>query len=261
MKEPINPAINSTTPGVLLKNAREEKGMSVVDVAARLCLSVQFIEDIEKDDYSHLSAPTYARGYVRSYAYLVGIPEQTIQAALDNTHMEFSPPKNLLPLENESRIPITQPSENSHPRSSLLRWGSFLVVLIVAGLVVMWWRGPANQNTPTASALMTNVSIQPAAPVTAPAPAARPNVPASPASPANPAPSATIPNLPPPAAALPSKDNPPAAISTPTSQAEIAPMQAVRKNDDSTPVQPSDVSHPRQKAVVNLPAPGPGDDD
>lgn len=256
MKEPINPASNSITPGVLLKNAREEKGMSVVDVAARLCLSVQFIEDIEQDDYSHLSASTYARGYVRSYAYLLGIPEQTILAALDNAHMEFTPPKNLLPLENESRIPITQPSENSHPRSSLLRWGSFLVVLIIAGLVVMWWRGPANQNTPTASTMMTNVSIQPAPPVPT---TTRPSVPVSPTSPVNPAPSATIPNLPPPAAS-PSHDNSPAATST-TSQAEIAPMKAVKRIDDSTPVQPSDVSNPRQKAVVTLPAPGPGDDD
>lgn len=287
MKEPINPSSNSTTPGVLLKNAREEKGLTIVDVAARLCLSVQFIQDIERDDYSHLSATTYARGYVRSYAHLLGIPEDTIVASLDNTQMEFIPPKNMLPLENESRIPITQPSENSHPRSSLLRWGSILVLLILAGLVVMWWRGPANQNTTPASTTMTNVSIQPAGATPAttrsgapPSPANSPAVNQPNAGGANPAPSATAPNLPPPAATTPgvpvalpvqtpkvNQDNAPAPGSA-NSQDEPAPIQAVKKNtapaasssDDTTPVQPSEVG-PRQKHAVTLPAPRAGDDD
>lgn len=253
MNEPINPSSNSMTPGVLLKNTREEKGLSVIDVAARLCLSVQFIEDIERDDYSHLSATTYARGYVRSYAHLLGIPEKTILASLDNTHMEFAHPKNLLPLENESRIPITQPSENSHPRSSLLRWGSILVLLILAGLVVMWWRGPANQNIPTTSTTMTSVPLQPNTGTPAPA-SSRPSAAA---------PTATNSNMPTPAAApaasTPSRDS--SNATPPASPAETAPMQVIPKNTDTTPVQPSEMGNSQPRAAVTLPAPRASDDD
>ena len=78
----IEPTLNSTpsgtTPGTLLKTVRQEKGISVVDVAARLCLSAQFIEDIEHDDYSRMSARAYARGYIMSYAQLLGIPQAQI---------------------------------------------------------------------------------------------------------------------------------------------------------------------------------------
>lgn len=161
------------TPGILLKTARQEQGLSVVDVASRLCLSVQFIEDIERDDYSHMSAKVYARGHVLSYAHLLGVPESQVVSSLINVSMEFAPIKNNVAIDNERAIPIYQPMEASQQRSSLMIWGSILVLIILIGLVLMWWKGPSapEAKTPTA-APQTAISIQPqsAAPRPAPAP-------------------------------------------------------------------------------------------
>ncbi len=142
----IEPTLNSTpsgtTPGTLLKTVRQEKGISVVDVAARLCLSAQFIEDIEHDDYSRMSARAYARGYIMSYAQLLGVPQSQILPTLNNVSMDFAPPKNTLKLDERSN-PVYQPVESHRPHSNVLLWISIFVIIILIGLVVMWWKGPS----------------------------------------------------------------------------------------------------------------------
>ncbi len=138
----INSETTAQTPGVMLKKARIAKGLSISDVSSRLCLSHQFIEDIENDNYSRMSAQTYARGYVRAYARIVDIPDAEILSALENVTMDFPQTKKSVSLGNEQSIPVYQALESSQQRSSLLVWGTILVVIILIGLLVMWWQGP-----------------------------------------------------------------------------------------------------------------------
>jgi len=220
MQEPtINPATSMAssgdTPGKLLKIAREEKGMSVIDVASRLCLSAQFIEDIERDDYSHMSARAYARGYVVSYANLVGVPEAKILSAIANVQMEFTSAKNAVTIDNDKSVPIYHTTESSQQRSSLLLWGTILVLIILIGLVVMWWKGPSMPTNKSDTTQPTPVSIQPQT-------------------------SAPAPTAPPAALTPPASSRPPAAPTPPAA------------NDQSV-MQPSEVKNPAP--AVALPAP------
>lgn len=176
----IKEAAAGATPGTLLKAARQEQGLSVVDMAARLCLSVQVIEDMERDDYSHMSAKVYARGHVISYAHLLGIPEARIVTALANVRMEFEPVKATgVSLDNEKSIPIYQPLESSQQRSGLMLWGSILVLVILIGLVLMWWRGPVTPPAP--SSKVTPVVVTPASDSTVSPPPQQPLPAAAPA--------------------------------------------------------------------------------
>ena len=127
------------TPGAILKAAREKHGFSVVDVASKMCLGVQYIEDIEQDDYSHMSAKVYARGRVLSYAQLLGVPEADILAALNQVQMTFIPPKTVS-VDNLRASPISYQPESSQQRSSLFLWGSVLVIIVVVGLGMLWWQ-------------------------------------------------------------------------------------------------------------------------
>ncbi len=154
------------TPGVMLKKARIAKGLSISDVSSRLCLSHQFIEDIENDDYSRMSAPTYARGYVRAYARIVDIPDAEILSALENVTMNFPQSKRSVSLSNEQSIPVYQALESSQQRSSLLVWGTILVVIILIGLLIMWWQGPKisarmDNNQSGTSKSPTEIPLQP----------------------------------------------------------------------------------------------------
>ncbi len=136
------PSGSGATPGEILKAEREKQGLSIIDISSRLCLSAQFVEEIERDDYSHLAARVYARGHVKSYAHLLGIPEGKIISALDNVEMNFAPSKDTVAIDSEKSAPIYQAIESSQQHSSLILWGSILALVIIIGLVMIWWRGP-----------------------------------------------------------------------------------------------------------------------
>jgi cytoskeleton protein RodZ len=67
-------------PDARLRAARETQGISVDDVAHDLHLDREVIVALESADYGVLGAPVFIRGYLRSYARLMGLPEEDIVA-------------------------------------------------------------------------------------------------------------------------------------------------------------------------------------
>lgn len=65
--------------GKTLKAAREAKGLTIADIAAQTHIMSSMIADLENDDFSHLAAPIYGRGFVKLYCETVGLaPEPMI---------------------------------------------------------------------------------------------------------------------------------------------------------------------------------------
>ena len=72
--------------GQRLVAARERQGWSRADVATRLKLPVKLIARLEGDDYAGLTDGVFLRGYLASYARLVGVPvEQATRVAAAHT--------------------------------------------------------------------------------------------------------------------------------------------------------------------------------
>jgi cytoskeleton protein RodZ len=59
--------------GQQLKAARERKGVTASQAAAATHLKVQHVEALEHDDYSRMTVPTYAKGFLRLYAEYLGL--------------------------------------------------------------------------------------------------------------------------------------------------------------------------------------------
>lgn len=115
------------SPGEMLKALREERKLSVQDIAAKLYLDVGTIEALEQDNFSALPPSTYARGYFRSYARLVGADADLIIAIYN----KIAPgPPEIIP---EVRHP-TQISSRDKP-IQVITWVIFLVI----GLLVLSW--------------------------------------------------------------------------------------------------------------------------
>ncbi len=67
-------------PGQTLADTRESKGLLINDVATQLNVTGEIINGLERDDYSNLPPAIYTRGYLRSYANLLGIdPEPLLE--------------------------------------------------------------------------------------------------------------------------------------------------------------------------------------
>ena len=70
-------------PGQTLRMAREAKGMEVADAARSLNMSESMLRNVEAGAFDKLNGHTFARGYVRAYAKLLGLDQEQLVSAFD----------------------------------------------------------------------------------------------------------------------------------------------------------------------------------
>ena len=66
--------------GKLLKDARERKKISLLDVEKRIKVRVQFIQALEEDKWSSFTSRIYIAGILKNYARFLDLDEQKILA-------------------------------------------------------------------------------------------------------------------------------------------------------------------------------------
>jgi cytoskeleton protein RodZ len=70
----------STDFGLKMKRAREERGVSLRQIATETKISVSALEALERNDISRLPGGIFSRAFVRAYAAEIGLdPEETIR--------------------------------------------------------------------------------------------------------------------------------------------------------------------------------------
>lgn len=121
----------SMTTGERLRQAREQLGMSQQVVAERLCLKMSTVRDIEEDNISADLASTFVRGYIRSYAKLVHVPEEELLPMLAKQ----------APLKAAKVAPMQSFSlgKRRKKRDGWLMSFTWLIGFVVVGLTGAWW--------------------------------------------------------------------------------------------------------------------------
>ncbi|GAB7208620.1 hypothetical protein OS31_01240 [Dickeya oryzae] len=94
-----NTAATIMTPGERLREAREQLGLTQQVVAERLCLKLSTVREIEDNNTPAGLAPTFLRGYIRSYARLVHLPEDELLPMLEKQVMP-SRVSNVAPMQS-----------------------------------------------------------------------------------------------------------------------------------------------------------------
>ncbi len=125
-------------PGKSLGQARADLGLSREDVARQLHLKPQHIVALEGDDYQSLPGATYVRGYLRSYAQLLGLSAEPILEA--HARMVGGQQPAVLP---DLSPPPQATSSHRH-----IRLTTYLVAAIVFGLALVWWQGGKSPTSP-----------------------------------------------------------------------------------------------------------------
>lgn len=124
--------------GTLLKRQREAMGYTQKQVAERLRLRVNVIEQIDNNQLESGQVATFTRGYLRSYARLVGLDEKMVLDALDNAgdaqHQEQE-------MQSFSRKTNT---EKHNSRIMLITWAVFI---IITGISSLWWWQNQQENS------------------------------------------------------------------------------------------------------------------
>ena len=66
--------------GKTLRAAREAKGYTIGQVAESTRLMSSMVEDLENENFSHIAAPIYGRGFVKLYCEAVGLDPKPLVA-------------------------------------------------------------------------------------------------------------------------------------------------------------------------------------
>ncbi|WP_105736512.1 cytoskeleton protein RodZ [Cronobacter dublinensis] len=119
------------TTGERLRLAREQLGLSQQVVAERLCLKVSTVRDIEEDNAPADLASTFLRGYIRSYARLVHVPEEELLPMLAKQ----------APVRTAQVAPMQTYAlgKSRKKRDGWLMSFTWLVLFVVVGLTGAWW--------------------------------------------------------------------------------------------------------------------------
>jgi cytoskeleton protein RodZ len=149
------------TVGEQLRAAREEKGLSLEDIAAQTRIPRRHLESLERSDWESLPAPTYTTGFAKSYASAVGLDRTEIG---DQLRAEMG--------GQRFAADTAQVFEAADPARTMPKWLvlSAIGAVIVLVAVMSWLNGRAlEQPTETNNAPAAQVAT-----ATAPAPAERP---------------------------------------------------------------------------------------
>lgn len=129
------PGKNVASLGAQLTNKREQLGWSVAEVASHLKLAPRQIDAIEKDNYAALPTMVVTRGFIRSYAKLLGLDSTPLLAMISPT--AATPPvadatlSQLSAPFSESRYRLMEPNKVTY------KWfvaGALLLLLLAVGI-------------------------------------------------------------------------------------------------------------------------------
>ena len=106
-----------STFGQILRDAREARGLSTSQVAAKTHILVQIIEGMEKEDFHRIPAAIYGRGFVKSYAACVGLdPQPLLREFMDIYEGRRAPTVQIRPVPTaEPPAPPPTPTPPNRP--------------------------------------------------------------------------------------------------------------------------------------------------
>jgi cytoskeleton protein RodZ len=132
------------TPGPRLKAERERRGLSSQKAADELHLDGWIIDALEAEDYQRIGPSVYAKGHLKRYADLLGLPPAEIIAGYDSRAQAPRAP---------APQPVTVRVRTDEPAASGLPWpqitGCAIAVLLAVGL--FWWKPWHRHAAPTAA--------------------------------------------------------------------------------------------------------------
>lgn len=150
---------NVPTVGERLRAAREEKGISLEDIASQTRIPRRHLESLEVSDWEKLPAPTYTIGFARNYASAVGLDTSDISEQLRGE------------MGRERTVPTMEVFEPADPARTMPKWlvlGAIAAVIVI--VLLLSWLNQRSLEEPDAIAEAPPVSVAPPAQQRAPVP-------------------------------------------------------------------------------------------
>ncbi|WP_063658487.1 RodZ domain-containing protein [Aliivibrio fischeri] len=136
-------------PGLLLKEARKELNLTLEDISSRLRLRVEVLEQIEADQFDMGKLATFTRGYYRSYAKVVNVPEQKVLDALDQL--------GKAQIEQHDMQSFSRKTKRDKHDNRIMKLTWVIFALILSMSVLWWWQEQAQLESANDAELIAEV--------------------------------------------------------------------------------------------------------
>lgn len=126
------PALLPMSIGERLRAAREARGMSIEQLSAESRITVRHLSQIEANEFDELPGRTYAVGFSRTYARLMGLDDDAIAREVRAELSAMAP--------RETRPHTFEPGDPARVPSRALAWVSAIAAIAVfAALIYFVW--------------------------------------------------------------------------------------------------------------------------
>lgn len=144
----------SISVGDSLRNARMVTGWTVSDVAKKLNLTPSAVEFIEANQFERLPGTTFARGYIRSYAKILGLESNQLAQQFDQ---QFIGSATTSTVQSIDRV-----GEARRVSRGMLQFSLFVVLLIILGAGYYAWEvfNTAGADVNNKSAVFERVEVE-----------------------------------------------------------------------------------------------------
>jgi helix-turn-helix protein len=130
--------------GSSLRDARTRQGLDFPELEERTKIRPKYLRALEEEHFDILPAPTYVKGFLRSYAEALGLDGQPF---VDEYNTRFAVGDEDV-IVNTRRVPVRRPDRAG--RESRIAVLALLGIAILTALVIAAWRfgGPGEQTVP-----------------------------------------------------------------------------------------------------------------
>ena len=130
--------------GSSLRDARLRQNLDFPELEERTKIRPKYLRALEDERFDLLPAPTYVRGFLRSYAESLGLDGQPF---VDEYNSRFTVGEDDAPLRAR-RVP--PPRRDRGPRESRMAAVALVAIAIATALVIAAWRfgGPESEKVP-----------------------------------------------------------------------------------------------------------------
>ena len=119
-------SIDTLTPGNILQQERQRLGLNEREVADQLHITIHYVRALESNNYEKLPGAVFAKGYLKSYALLLGLDVEDLISRYD----EFTYHQNADSEQERRRLRASKGKDSNKP---------LVIVSLIGFAVVFFW--------------------------------------------------------------------------------------------------------------------------
>ncbi|MBV9271602.1 MAG: helix-turn-helix domain-containing protein [Candidatus Eremiobacteraeota bacterium] len=136
--------------GERFRAAREERGLSLSDVAEQIRIRSVYLAAIEDENWSAIGAPVYIRGFIRTYARFLGLDSAEAVSQFNEAMGAPAAGGDASSQTQRSSVGLGVGTSENRGLSPLIWIASLVALALVAFVVYLYFTPPKGGSTPVA---------------------------------------------------------------------------------------------------------------